>query len=296
VAQQGACDALCRQLEAVFPQVPCVALHGGMQQTDRSRAIQRFKSGHARVLVATDVAARGLHVSDISHVICFDASKDKDTHVHRVGRTGRTGGVQGRCFALVPDADPQFAAVVAETMLEGGLTVPPWLWRLASTNHAFRNLHRHLPHHQHQPPQQQQQQMKGPLKFGLFVQGGMLAGDGAHRGGGSGDNSSGSRSRDQDGRGEVALSREELNALVFTESVLAQHQPQQHPPQKHQPQQPLPQQPLPQQHLPHHQQFAERDTEPAARRQRRWDQAPGPPDLILDGGAFEQAPTDGHSH
>ncbi len=56
-----------------------------MQQADRSRSIQRFKSGHARVLVATDVAATGLDVADISHLVYLDASKDKDTHVHRVG-------------------------------------------------------------------------------------------------------------------------------------------------------------------------------------------------------------------
>ena len=66
-------------------------LHGGMTQPQRERALGRFASGANDVLVATDVAARGLDLDDITHVINFDAPADEKAYVHRVGRTGRAG-------------------------------------------------------------------------------------------------------------------------------------------------------------------------------------------------------------
>jgi ATP-dependent RNA helicase RhlE len=73
-----------RELEAV-------AMHGDKSQGQRERALARFERGDIEVLVATDVAARGIDVADISHVINFDAPGDRDSYVHRVGRTGRAG-------------------------------------------------------------------------------------------------------------------------------------------------------------------------------------------------------------
>ena len=67
------------------------ALHGGMTQPARERALGRFASGDHDVLVATDVAARGLDLDDISHVINFDPPEDEKAYVHRVGRTARAG-------------------------------------------------------------------------------------------------------------------------------------------------------------------------------------------------------------
>ena len=66
-------------------------LHGGMTQPQRERALGRFASGSNDVLVATDVAARGLDLDDITHVINFDAPADETAYVHRVGRTARAG-------------------------------------------------------------------------------------------------------------------------------------------------------------------------------------------------------------
>jgi superfamily II DNA/RNA helicase len=71
--------------------VPAVAMHGDMTQSARERAWERFESGKARTLVATDVAARGLDLDSISHVINFDPPEDNKGYVHRVGRTGRAG-------------------------------------------------------------------------------------------------------------------------------------------------------------------------------------------------------------
>ena len=71
--------------------VDAVAMHGNKSQRQRERALARFESGEIDTLVATDVAARGIDVSGISHVINFDPPADRDTYVHRIGRTGRAG-------------------------------------------------------------------------------------------------------------------------------------------------------------------------------------------------------------
>jgi superfamily II DNA/RNA helicase len=67
------------------------ALHGDMNQRERNRTLKRLRSGGLRVLVATDVAARGIDVADITHVINFDLPKFAEDYVHRIGRTGRAG-------------------------------------------------------------------------------------------------------------------------------------------------------------------------------------------------------------
>lgn len=70
---------------------PATAIHGNKSQSQRERALKDFKSGRVDVLVATDVAARGLDIPDVSHVINFDAPTQYDDYVHRIGRTGRAG-------------------------------------------------------------------------------------------------------------------------------------------------------------------------------------------------------------
>ncbi len=67
------------------------AIHGNKTQNARTRALAAFKSGKTAVLVATDIAARGLDVNDISHVINYDLTDEPETYVHRIGRTGRAG-------------------------------------------------------------------------------------------------------------------------------------------------------------------------------------------------------------
>src|SRR4051812_3055147 len=71
--------------------VKAVAMHGDKTQSQRERALARFERGHVDTLVATDVAARGIDVDGITHVIQFDAPEDRDAYTHRVGRTGRAG-------------------------------------------------------------------------------------------------------------------------------------------------------------------------------------------------------------
>ncbi len=82
----------------------CKALHGANSQSNRMRSIQQFKKGDFEVLVATDVAARGIHVDDLSLVINYDVPQEKDSYVHRIGRTGRAGN-GGRAITLVTKDD-----------------------------------------------------------------------------------------------------------------------------------------------------------------------------------------------
>jgi len=81
-------------------ELPCVWLEGKMPQDKRNQAIERFKNGEVKVLVATDVAARGLDIDDITHVINFDMPRQVDIYVHRIGRTARAGS-KGTAISLV---------------------------------------------------------------------------------------------------------------------------------------------------------------------------------------------------
>ena len=71
--------------------IRAAAIHGNKSQVQRTRAMQDFKSGRIRVLVATDIAARGIDVDDISHVINYDLPNEPESYVHRIGRTARAG-------------------------------------------------------------------------------------------------------------------------------------------------------------------------------------------------------------
>ncbi len=71
--------------------VPAAALHGNKSQGARTRVLGEFRSAQTPVLVATDIASRGLDVEDISHVINYDLTAEPETYVHRIGRTGRAG-------------------------------------------------------------------------------------------------------------------------------------------------------------------------------------------------------------
>jgi superfamily II DNA/RNA helicase len=87
------------------PQIRAVAMHGNKSQNQRQRALADFEKGKVDTLVATDVAARGIDVADVTHVINYDLPEDQDTFVHRVGRTGRAGASgTGISFVLAEQA------------------------------------------------------------------------------------------------------------------------------------------------------------------------------------------------
>ncbi|MGB7606394.1 MAG: DEAD/DEAH box helicase [Lutisporaceae bacterium] len=78
-------------MEMKREQYYCAALHGGMEQSNRLNTIQGFKRGEFHFLIATDVAARGLHIEDVSHVINYEVPMERESYIHRTGRTGRAG-------------------------------------------------------------------------------------------------------------------------------------------------------------------------------------------------------------
>ena len=95
-------DRLAGQLQRVG--VAAVPIHGGRSQPQRDRALKSFADGKAQALVATDVAARGIHVDNVGCVVHFDVAGDQKDYLHRSGRTGRAGAV-GFVVTLVTDAD-----------------------------------------------------------------------------------------------------------------------------------------------------------------------------------------------
>jgi ATP-dependent RNA helicase RhlE len=106
-------DQLVKKLER--DGISSIAIHGDKKQNERSRALAKFKANRARVLVATDVAARGLDINDLPHVVNFDLPKIAQDYIHRIGRTGRAG-LDGEGISLV-SADEVNHLVAIETLI-----------------------------------------------------------------------------------------------------------------------------------------------------------------------------------
>ncbi len=101
-ATKHGADRLAKKLHAQGH--PAAALHGNMNQNQRNRAINHLRSGQVRLLVATDVAARGLDVNGITHVFNYDLPRNPEDYVHRIGRTGRAGA-KGIAISFVSPED-----------------------------------------------------------------------------------------------------------------------------------------------------------------------------------------------
>jgi superfamily II DNA/RNA helicase len=97
------------------------ALHGDMPQPKRTETLDRFRNGEIRLLVASDVAARGLDIKGMSHVFCFDVPIHAEDYVHRIGRTGRAG-LEGRSLMLASPEDGDAVAAIVKLI---GKEIPP---------------------------------------------------------------------------------------------------------------------------------------------------------------------------
>ena len=102
-------DRLAQRLER--HQVRAVAMHGDKTQAAREKALAHFEAGKVTTLIATDVAARGLDLSDITHVINFDPPEDEKAYTHRVGRTGRAGRSGTGVTLVLPDQQAEVSRV-----------------------------------------------------------------------------------------------------------------------------------------------------------------------------------------
>lgn len=109
---------------------PASAIHGDLLQGERDKVIKEFKKGTFKVLVATDVASRGLDIPSVKTVINFEAARDIDSHVHRIGRTGRAGQ-KGFAYTLLTDKDDRFAGELVRNLEYSGQAVPEDLMTLA---------------------------------------------------------------------------------------------------------------------------------------------------------------------
>jgi ATP-dependent RNA helicase RhlE len=129
VNTKRAVDALARQLRGQG--VTAVTMHGDMTQQARERALQRFEDKHVGVLIATDVAARGLDLDDITLVVNYDPPQDDKGYVHRVGRTARAGRTGTSVTFVTPDQLGDVSRMAArldlhaEFELEGMKVAPP---------------------------------------------------------------------------------------------------------------------------------------------------------------------------
>eukprot|EP01026_Neomeris_dumetosa_P014913 TRINITY_DN15549_c0_g1_i1.p1 TRINITY_DN15549_c0_g1~~TRINITY_DN15549_c0_g1_i1.p1 ORF type:complete len:490 (+),score=87.24 TRINITY_DN15549_c0_g1_i1:158-1471(+) len=112
------------------------SIHGDRSQQEREFALRSFRSGRTPILVATDVAARGLDIPHVTHVINYDLPTDIDDYVHRIGRTGRAGK-KGLATALFSEKDSGLARALVETLTETGQEVPTWLQSVAASSTPY---------------------------------------------------------------------------------------------------------------------------------------------------------------
>ncbi|CAD6188235.1 unnamed protein product [Caenorhabditis auriculariae] len=113
-----------------------VLLHGDMLQAERNEHLLLFRK-NIQIMVATDVAARGLDIAEIRTVINYDMARDIDTHVHRIGRTGRAGN-KGTAYTLFTDKDAEMAGHLVKNLESVGQDVPQELMKLALKTPHFQ--------------------------------------------------------------------------------------------------------------------------------------------------------------
>jgi ATP-dependent RNA helicase RhlE len=147
------------------------AIHGNKSQGARTRALKRFKDQELRVLVATDIAARGLDIESLPHVVNYDLPHVAEDYVHRIGRTGRAGA-EGSAVSLVSHEDRSLMAAVERLMnrkvesravpgFEPGSAAPQ-----SERQHEERPARRQHPRHGQDQRPQQRPQLRSPQRHG----------------------------------------------------------------------------------------------------------------------------------
>ncbi|XP_014251014.1 ATP-dependent RNA helicase abstrakt [Cimex lectularius] len=120
--------------------IEAVAIHGGKDQEERTRSVEAFRGGKKDVLVATDVASKGLDFQDIQHVINYDMPDDVENYVHRIGRTGRSGKT-GLATTFINKANDESVLLdLKHLLIEAKQKVPPFLAELQSESEKYLDL------------------------------------------------------------------------------------------------------------------------------------------------------------
>ena len=121
------CDNLSRAFQR---QIGCNAIHGDKEQRERERVLHEFKNGRSPILVATDVAARGLDIKEVMMVINYDFPPKTEDYIHRIGRTGRAGA-KGIAVTFMGAQDAKHAGALCQIMRDAGQSVPPELEQMS---------------------------------------------------------------------------------------------------------------------------------------------------------------------
>ena len=128
---------MCDQLSRAFArQIGCNAIHGDKEQRERERVLNEFKDGRSPILVATDVAARGIDIKKVMMVINYDFPPKVEDYVHRIGRTGRAGEKGTACTFMSP-ADGRHARALITILKDANQVVPPELESLSSSGGGY---------------------------------------------------------------------------------------------------------------------------------------------------------------
>jgi len=113
--------------------VNAISIHGDKSQPDREEALRLFRNGEVPILIATDVAARGLDIPNVTNVVNYDLPSNVDDYVHRIGRTGRVGNI-GHALAFMNHKNDNIAKDMFELLEKHQQEIPEWLERMAMNN------------------------------------------------------------------------------------------------------------------------------------------------------------------
>ncbi|XP_043268998.1 probable ATP-dependent RNA helicase DDX43 [Venturia canescens] len=158
--------------ELALSNVNCQSIHGGRDQLDREQALEDIKNGSVKILLATDVASRGIDIEDITHVFNYDFPRDIEEYVHRVGRTGRAGRT-GESISLMARNDWSRAKELIRILEEASQEVPEGLYKMAERYEAMKE-------------KKAQEKERDRLDFGSYGERDRYGGGRDRYGGGSG--------------------------------------------------------------------------------------------------------------
>ncbi|TNV85523.1 hypothetical protein FGO68_gene1017 [Halteria grandinella] len=131
-------DTLVQDLQVVYRSRGVSGIHGDKSQYERTQIINAFKEGKTNILIATNVASRGLDIPSIKTVINYDCSKDKEDHIHRIGRTGRAGDREGVAYTLLTQSETQKASMLVKIFEQSNQVVTQELEDLALQDPNFK--------------------------------------------------------------------------------------------------------------------------------------------------------------
>jgi superfamily II DNA/RNA helicase len=128
------CEALSKKV--LSSGYGCVSIHGDKTQGEREAGLRDFVQGKAPVMFATDVAARGLDITDVTHVVNYDMPADLENYVHRIGRTGRAGKYGASVTFINPDYDMKCTPALIKVAEDAKQPVPSWLQKFGEKQRA----------------------------------------------------------------------------------------------------------------------------------------------------------------